>query len=189
MGHAFVRRSLSSILAICDIPRRRQEGPPHAADLNSGVDASMCESACEPDSLPSNGPQESGTGVGRPYRSEFEPFSRLDSGGRCPQERHRVIPTAGSSGEAHPAPDHYRRNILHRIRSSIVQRGWPGGGHRVRGAPGETMFANQCRSFWFWTHPPRFSFLAVGAVGAWETPASSAFSKSCGKARLHRGFP
>src|SRR5947209_5900740 len=23
----------------------------------------------------------------------------------------------------------------------------------------------------------------------WETPASSAFSKSCGKARLHRGFP
>jgi len=32
-GHAFVRRSLSSILAICDIPRRRQEGPPRAADL------------------------------------------------------------------------------------------------------------------------------------------------------------
>ena len=56
------------------------------------------------------------------------------------------------------------REILHRIQSSTF-RGWAQAEGTVREG-GETMIANQCRSFWFGLLVPRFSLLAAGAVGA-----------------------
>jgi len=82
--------------------------------------------------------------------------------------------------ERHPARDHRRGDILHRIRSSTLVTGRPGGrGRRADRARRDEMSRSEWRSR-----------SGVGSAGL----ASMFFSSSggcgrCGKRQLHRRFP